>query len=124
MNMKNYYIYMMTNQTKTLYVGVTNNLEKRVYEHKNKLVPGFTRKYNITSLVWFEETSDISSAIAREKQIKGRLRSKKIRLIESLNPNWNDLGYHETSAAQILRPGRFAACPQDDKVRSSFLHHV
>jgi putative endonuclease len=88
---KNYYVYIMTNRSKTLYTGVTNDLIRRVYEHKNKMVEGFTKKYNITRLVYFEETGDVQSAIAREKQIKGWLRSKKITLIESANPKWKDL---------------------------------
>ena len=86
-----YYVYIMTNKSRTLYTGVTNDLERRVYEHKQKLVPGFTAKYNITRLVYFEVTQDIQAAIAREKQIKGWLRSKKIALIESVNPEWKDL---------------------------------
>ena len=73
---------MMTNTSKTLYVGVTNDLERRVFEHKKKLVDGFTKKYNITKLVYFVETGDVDSALAREKQIKGWLRRKKIALIE------------------------------------------
>ncbi len=81
----------MTNKSKTLYTGVTSNLQRRVYEHKNKLVEGFTRKYNITKLIYFETTNNVESAIAREKQIKGWLRSKKIALIESMNPEWKDL---------------------------------
>jgi putative endonuclease len=81
----------MTNRSKTLYTGVTNDLQRRVYEHKQKLVPGFTAKYNITKLVYYEVTADVNSAIAREKQIKGWLRVKKINLIESNNPNWLDL---------------------------------
>ncbi|WP_040483990.1 GIY-YIG nuclease family protein [Lyngbya aestuarii] len=89
--MINYYVYRMTNKSKTLYTGVTNDRIRRVYEHKNKLIPGFTQKYNITLLVYYEETPDISAAIAREKQIKGWLRQKKIDLIESVNPNWQDL---------------------------------
>jgi len=88
---KNYYVYIMTNRSKTLYTGVTNNLIRRVYEHKNKLVEGFTKKYNIRRLVYFEETSDVQTAIGREKQIKGWLRAKKIVLIESKNPEWKDL---------------------------------
>lgn len=75
----------------TLYAGVTNDLMRRVYEHNNKMVEGFTKKYNITKLVYYEETNDIQAAIAREKQIKGWLRSKKIVLIESVNPQWKDL---------------------------------
>ena len=89
--MKSYYVYIMTNKSKTLYTGVTNNLERRVYEHKNKLVAGFTSKYNITKLVYFEETNDVQIALAREKQIKGWLRSKKVALIEGENPEWKDL---------------------------------
>jgi len=81
--MKQYYVYIMTNRSKTLYTGVTNNLIRRVYEHKNKMIDGFTKKYNLTNLVYFEETGDILSAITREKQIKGWLRKKKIVLIES-----------------------------------------
>jgi len=81
----------MTNQSKTLYTGVTNDLMRRVYEHKNKMIEGFTKKYNITKLVYYEETNDIQVAISREKQIKGWLRGKKIALIESVNPKWNDL---------------------------------
>ena len=89
--MNQYYVYIMTNSSKTLYIGVTSNLEKRVFEHKNKLINGFTNKYNITKLVHFEITEDVNSAIAREKQIKGWLRKKKIALIEKCNPNWKDL---------------------------------
>ncbi|WP_414577209.1 GIY-YIG nuclease family protein [Anabaena sp. CCY 9402-a] len=89
--MNNYYIYIMTNNSKTLYTGVTNDLNRRVYEHKQKIIPGFTQKYNITNLVYFEDTSDVNTAIAREKQIKGWLREKKIALIESVNPEWKDL---------------------------------
>ena len=81
----------MTNRSKTLYTGVTNDLERRVFEHKHKLIPGFTKKYNITRLVYFEEGTDIDSAIMREKQIKGWLRKKKIDLIEKENPEWKDL---------------------------------
>ena len=86
-----YYVYILTNTTRTLYVGVTNDLERRMYEHKNKLVPGFTSKYNVTWLAYYEQTSDVESAIAREKEIKGWRRSKKVALIESSNPRWKDL---------------------------------
>ncbi|MBI2181217.1 MAG: GIY-YIG nuclease family protein [Deltaproteobacteria bacterium] len=89
--MSQYYVYIMTNKSRTLYTGVTNNLERRVYEHKQKLIPGFTSKYNISRLVYFEATEDIRAAIEREKQIKGWLRSKKVALIESVNPTWADL---------------------------------
>jgi len=92
MDAKEYYVYMMTNRSRTLYTGVTNNLEKRAYEHKHKMIDGFTKKYNITKLVYYETTNDVNSAISREKQIKGWLRSKKVALIESMNPEWKDLG--------------------------------
>ena len=75
----------------TLYIGVTNNIWVRVFTHKQKVMPGFTKKYNVDRLVYFEETNSIHNAIAREKQIKGWTRAKKILLIESLNPKWNDL---------------------------------
>ena len=88
---KEYYVYIMTNKSRTLYTGVTNNLMRRVYEHKNKLIPGFTSKYNIKILVYYETTSSVHVALAREKQIKGWVRAKKIALVESLNPQWKDL---------------------------------
>ena len=81
----------MSNKSKTLYIGVTNNLTKRVYEHKNKLKEGFTKKYNINKLVYFESTTSIESAIQREKQLKNWKREWKINLIESINKSWNDL---------------------------------
>ena len=86
-----YYVYILTNASRTLYVGVTNNLERRMFEHKNKLVPGFTTKYNVTWLAYYEETPSIESALAREKQIKSWRRSKKVTLVESMNPQWKDL---------------------------------
>jgi putative endonuclease len=89
--MREYYIYIMTNRSRTLYTGVTNDLVRRVFEHKSRENPGFTQKYNITQLVYYESTPDVRSAIEREKQIKGWLRSKKIALIESMNPGWRDL---------------------------------
>ncbi|NMA48828.1 MAG: GIY-YIG nuclease family protein [Tissierellia bacterium] len=83
---------MITNwNNKVLYTGVTNDLERRMYEHKNKLVKGFTSKYNVDKLVYFDVTSDIVSAISREKEIKGWSRKKKNQLVESINPKWRDL---------------------------------
>jgi putative endonuclease len=83
---------MMTNPTRTvLYTGVTNDLRKRVYQHKEKLVQGFTSRYSINRLVFYEATPDVSSAIVREKQIKGGFRTKKIALINAMNPAWDDL---------------------------------
>jgi len=89
--MKEYYVYIMLNKSGTLYTGVTNDLERRVYEHKNKLIEGFTKRYNITQLVFYESTDDVTAAIAREKQIKGMLRSKKTELIKIMNPQLEDL---------------------------------
>ena len=89
--MKQYYVYIMSNKRGTLYTGVTNNMERRVYEHKNKLIEGFTKKYNVTRLVYFDSTDDIVAAISREKQIKGMLRSKKMELIKTMNPQFKDL---------------------------------
>jgi putative endonuclease len=89
---KHSYIYIMTNfNNTTLYVGVTNNIVRRVYEHKNKLVEGFTSKYNITKLVYFEGFDSIENAILREKQLKSGSRKKKEDLINSMNPKWEDL---------------------------------
>jgi len=89
---RQYFVYIMTNEgNRVLYTGVTNDLPRRVYEHKNKLVKGFTKKYNVIKLVFYEVCDDIESAILREKQIKGWLRLKKIALIESMNPEWRDL---------------------------------
>jgi putative endonuclease len=81
----------MTSPGGTLYTGMTNDLQRRTYQHKNKLIEGFTKKYNVTRLVYFEMYGDVRDAIAREKQIKKWRRSKKIDLIESLNPKWRDL---------------------------------
>ena len=89
---KTYYVYLVTNwNNKVLYIGVTNNLERRLYEHKNKLVKGFTEKYNVNKLVYFEQSSDIESAITREKEIKKWRREKKNDLVESVNKKWNHL---------------------------------
>ncbi len=90
----NYYIYILTNKyNKVLYVGMTNDLVRRLYEHKNKMLEGFTKKYNIDKLVYYEHTSNIEAAIAREKEIKKWRREKKNKLIETNNPDWKDLIY-------------------------------
>lgn len=88
---------MLANISGTLYVGVTSDLHRRVFQHRQKLIEGFTKKYNVTMLVYFEMTSDVVSAITREKQIKRWQRSKKTALVESLNPEWRDLsaGWYE-----------------------------
>ena len=86
-----YFVYILSSKSRVLYTGITNNLAQRVYQHKQKIVPGFTKKYNINRLVYYETCSDVNAAIAREKEIKGWLRKKKIALIESSNPVWKDL---------------------------------
>lgn len=89
--MQEYYVYIMSNQSRTLYTGVTSDLEQRVFQHKKKLFDGYTKKYNLTMLVWYDRFSDINQAIESEKMIKGWRRSKKISLIEEQNPRWEDL---------------------------------
>lgn len=90
--MHNYYVYILTNwNNKVMYIGVTNNLGRRLSEHKSKLVDGFTKKYNVNKLVYYEYTHSIDDAIRREKQIKGWLRAKKNQLVTTVNPDWRDL---------------------------------
>lgn len=86
-----YYVYILTNRSKTLYIGVTNDLLRRTHEHKRAGVPSFTRRYNLDQLVYYETFGDVRAAIRREKQVKGWLRARKIALIESMNPRWEDL---------------------------------
>ena len=89
---KNGYVYILTNKyNRVLYTGVTSNLSKRVWEHKSKLMKGFSKKYNCTKLVYYEDCGDILNAIQREKQLKAGLRKVKIALILKLNPEWRDL---------------------------------
>jgi putative endonuclease len=103
MRARRYYVYIMTNRPRShvLYTGVTGNLPRRAFEHKNKLVPGFTSRYNLTRLVYYESFAYPDAAIDREKEIKGWRRSKKIRLIESTNPHWYDLAERWTD---LYRP--------------------
>ena len=89
--MKEYFVYILANKSLVLYTGVTDDLERRVFQHKHKINEGFTKKYNINILVYFESNNDVTVAIAREKQIKGMLRSKKIELIKTMNPEFKDL---------------------------------
>jgi putative endonuclease len=89
--MREYFVYILSNPSGTLYIGVTNNLERRMAEHRSGEIPGFASRYQMGRLVNFEVTGQIESAIAREKQIKGWLRKKKVELIEAMNPNWKDL---------------------------------
>lgn len=90
--MAEFFVYILTNKSnKVLYTGITNDLERRLYEHRQKLVEGFTKKYNTTKLVYFEEFGTAAEAITAEKKIKGWLRTKKMKLVESKNPGWRDL---------------------------------
>jgi putative endonuclease len=89
---KLYFVYLLTNwDNSVMYIGMTNDLQRRLYEHKNKLVKGFTRKYNVSKLVYFESTPDVNSAIAREKEIKKWRREKENELVVKHNPGWVDL---------------------------------
>ena len=99
--MLTYWVYIMTNKSGTLYTGVTGDLSRRVYEHRNRLIPGFTRRYKIDRLVYAEASREVRDAIAREKQIKGWVRSRKLALISEANPDWHDLG--EEWSGQVAR---------------------
>jgi putative endonuclease len=88
---QHYYVYILTNPSRTLYTGVTNSIRRRMFEHKNKLIEGFTSKYNINRLVYFEVFQYVGNAIRREKQIKAWTRAKRVALVESTNPKWDDL---------------------------------
>ena len=89
--MHRYFVYILSSPTGTLYTGMTNDLMRRMYEHQNKMVDGFTKKYNVIRLIYYEETGDVNQAIFREKQIKGWRRSKKLELVRSVNPTFRDL---------------------------------
>ncbi len=90
--MNHYYVYFLANRSRTLYIGVTGNLAVRIAQHKSGDIEGFTKRYRIDKLVYFEKYTDVKAAIAREKQLKGWTRTKKIELIENVNPAWDDLG--------------------------------
>jgi putative endonuclease len=94
MNERSYFAYIISSRTRTLYIGVTSDLLKRIFQHKQKVFEGFSATYNCNRLVWFERFADVSEAIRREKQLKGWMRLKKIALIESTNPTWEDLSEH------------------------------
>ncbi|MDO8716016.1 MAG: GIY-YIG nuclease family protein [Dehalococcoidales bacterium] len=104
--MNSYYVYIMSNKSGTLYIGVTNNLEQRVYQHKNQIAEGFTKRYSITRLLYFESSDEVTAAIAREKQIKGMLRLKKIELIKTMNPQLKDLSedWFDTNTQNVSSP--------------------
>jgi len=98
MKQHTYFVYILASRSRTLYVGVTRDLVRRVYQHRQQLLPAFTARYAVTRLVYFEHTNDIRAALAREKEIKGWKRARKLELIESLNPAWEEL-------APTLEPG-------------------
>jgi putative endonuclease len=126
--MREYSVYMLANIHRTLYIGVTGDLLRRVYEHKHRLAPGFTSKYAIDRLVYFESTDEVDSAIQRERQLKGWVRRKKVALIEQANPRWEDLSAswfdaEDTDSFGKLRTGsstspRMTYFVQDDTLRS------
>jgi putative endonuclease len=94
MNVNNYYVYILASKRNgTLYIGITSDLKKRIFEHKNDLIEGFTKKYGVHDLVYYEQTNDVKSAIEREKALKKWKRSWKLALIEGENPDWKDLYY-------------------------------
>ena len=104
--MRDYFVYILTNESGTLYTGVTNDLERRVYEHKHKLIKGFTKKYNITRLVYYEVIAGVRDAIRREKQIKAWRRKWKINLVQANNGDWADLaaGWYEIERGSESSP--------------------
>ena len=112
--MNQYYVYVMANIPRTLYVGVTNDLERRVSEHRQATFPSFTGRYRLHRLVYFEATEDVIAAIAREKQIKGWLRHNKVALIEEMNPAWRDLA--EDWRSTPVAPGDASLDAQHDSV--------
>jgi putative endonuclease len=125
--LKTFYVYIMASASRTLYTGATKNLERRVAEHQRKMVPGFTRRYNISRLVYYEACGDILAAIAREKQIKSWRRDKKVVLIESMNRDWKDLSATwfgtqgapaDRSKGQITGPRWCKRTEQDSSLRS------
>ena len=103
MGQRLYYVYILASASRVLYTGVTNDVQRRVRQHKEKHIPGFTRKYNVTQLMHCEVFSDVRLAIAREKQIKAWTRAKRIALIESKNPHWKDLSEEWSPARALVR---------------------
>jgi putative endonuclease len=100
----NYYVYIMASPSRTLYIGMTNDLVRRTSEHRQKLIPGFSSQYNCTDIVYYEWHADVLTAIAREKELKGWRRAKKVALIEAVNTHWHDL-WNEITAHFRAGPG-------------------
>jgi putative endonuclease len=123
MNSKNYFTYILASKRNgTLYIGVTNDLIRRVYEHKIEKIEGFTKKYKINKLVWYEEGGDVNAAIYREKQLKKWNRIWKLRIIEEFNPRWEDLYINLISGSPAyrqagrFRPPRLGEAGEDDRI--------
>ena len=107
---KDYYVYVLTNENNNvMYIGITNDLKRRVYEHKSNTIEGFTKKYHVHKLVYYEITTDVNSAIAREKQLKKWKRAKKNALVETLNPKWKELTIEEKCHPERSPKGEFAS---------------
>ena len=117
--MRNYYVHILASASRTLYTGVTNNLQRRVLQHRSKSLAGFTALYNINRLVYYETTGDVRAAIAREKQIKGWSRAKKVALIESVSRDWKDLreGWYGPQAHPLAEPAK-KQTERDSSLRS------
>jgi putative endonuclease len=98
--MKGAYVYMLASKTGTIYIGVTNDLQRRVYEHKSKIISGFTSKYSVDQLIYYEEAFTMPDAIAREKQLKGWRRSKKLDLARTMNPRLEDLAADSSTSSE------------------------
>ena len=113
--MKTFYVYILASKSRVLYVGVTNDLERRLFEHRQKLVPGFTAKYNVTQLVYYELFENVRNAIAREKQIKAWRREKKVTLVEKSNAEWQERKHCVATERQrcLDKPGMTGCC--DDR---------
>ena len=116
--MKQAYVYILANTTKTIYTGVTSDLERRVWQHKVHAHEGFTKRYNVTKLVWFAEFARIDDAIAFEKSLKGKSRAKKIAMIEEVNPRWNDLAWNWFETEEIVGLADDSASRGDSSLRS------
>ena len=118
--MKQYYVYILANEKRgTLYTGITNNLRRRAYEHKNDIIEGFTKKYRVHRLVYFERFRDVRAAIFREKQIKAWKRQWKVKMIEMCNPCWEDLFETEDALVSFLRRQESIVCAKTVDSKSS-----
>ncbi len=116
--MKQGYVYILANARRTVYTGVTSDLESRIWQHKAHAHEGFTKRYNVTKLVWFAEFARIDDAIAFEKALKGKSRAKKVALIEESNPRWNDLAWNWFETGEIVGMADESASRRDSSLRS------